>query len=144
IGHWKLRHLVKSVPLSVALNLVNFAVLAAVLTSHRVLHFAGVTSLRDPGSLALFLFVFPLPGRFTNLVAMDLSRHNEREADLFGLEAVPDPTSAAASFRHLLSDNPMDLTPSLWKRLNRAHPLPEQRLAMIAEWGRRAGTTSAT
>jgi STE24 endopeptidase len=102
-----------------------------------VLHFAGVQSLHNPGVLPLFLFVFPLPTRFTNLVGMFVSRHNEREADLFGLEAVPDPASASASFLHLLSDNPMDLTPSMWKRLNRAHPLPEERLAMIAEWDRR-------
>jgi STE24 endopeptidase len=144
IGHWKLRHVIKSVPMMLVLGLINFAVLAAVLSNDRVLHFAGVHSLHNPGVLPLLLFVFPLPTRLTNLVGMYFSRHNEREADLFGLEAVPDPASAAASFRHLVSDNPMDLTPSLWKRLNRSHPLPEERLAMIAEWERRNAATSVT
>lgn len=143
IGHWKLRHVVKTVPLSLVIGLLNFVVLAVVLHNHWLLRFAGVQSLRDPAALPLFLFVFPLPTRFTNLLGMFISRHNEREADLFGLEAVPDPESASASFKHLISDNPMDLTPSLWKRLNRSHPLPEERLAMIAEWERRNAAATA-
>jgi STE24 endopeptidase len=137
IGHWKRQHIMKLIPVALLMLLVDFVVLKLILTNHSVLDFAGVKTLGDPASLALFMFVFPLPGRFTGLVPMFMSRAHEREADLFGLEAVPDPKSAAASFRQLVTDNIGDLTPSLWRRIKHSHPQTAERLAMIAEWERR-------
>ena len=74
----------------------------------------------------------------TGLAIAWVSCAHERDADLFGLEAVPDPVAAKASIiKHLATDSLADLTPSLWKRLNHSHPPVAERLAMIAEWGRR-------
>ena len=78
-----------------------------------------------------------VPSLVTGPIGQYFSRVHEREADLFGLEAVPDPDAAMASFRHLQEENLGDLTPSLWKRLNHSHPPTAERLAMIAEWKRR-------
>jgi STE24 endopeptidase len=137
IGHWRRKHIIKLVPWLVSLSLVDFVVLKLIVDNERVLRFAGVDSLRDPGAVALFFFVFSLPSLVTGPIGQYFSRVHEREADLFGLEAVPDPDAAMASFRHLQEENLGDLTPSLWKRLNHSHPPTAERLAMIAEWKRR-------
>jgi STE24 endopeptidase len=143
IGHWKLGHIMRSVPFNLVVQLANFVALALILSNDSILRFAGVHELGDPGALPLFLFVFPLPMLVTRPLMMWLSRHNEREADLFGLEAVADPAAASASFRHVVTDNPIDLVPSLWKRLNHGHPEVSERLAMIAEWERRNAAMEA-
>ena len=143
IGHWRLKHMLKRIPTILGLLLVDFIVLKLVFQSDRVLHFAGVNSLHDPGVLPLFLFLFSLPGLVTGLVASYFSRVHEREADLFGLEAVPDPQAAHAAMRKLHTESLADLTPSLWKRLNHDHPEVCERLAMIAEWERRHAASAS-
>ena len=137
LGHWKLRHIVRQVPVAVVMLFVNFAIMKLVLESDWALDFAGVDSLGDPGAIPLFFFVFGLPGLVTGLASSYMSRAAEREADLFGLEAVPEPAAASASLRNLHTDNLADLAPSLWKRLNHSHPPIAERLAMIQEWERR-------
>lgn len=141
IGHWRRKHIVKIIPWILALSLVDFVVLKLIVDNERVLRFAGVDSIGDPGAVALFFFVFALPSLVTGPIGQYFSRVHEREADLFGLEAVPDPDAAMASFRHLQEENLGDLTPSLWKRLNHSHPPTAERLAMIAEWKRRAAAS---
>jgi STE24 endopeptidase len=137
IGHWRRKHVMKIIPALLVLLLSDFAFLKVVFESERVLHFAGVNSIHDPGALPLFLFVFSLPGLVTGLAAAWYQRAHEREADLFGLEAVPDPQAAHSAMRKLHTESLADLTPSLWKRLNHSHPEVPERLAMIAEWERR-------
>lgn len=142
LGHWKLRHIVRQIPVVLALLFVNFVVLSLVVESEWALDFAGVDSLGDPGAIPLFMLLFGLPSMVTGLGDSYMSRVAERQADLFGLEAVPDPAAAMASLRNVYTDNLADLAPSLWKRLNHSHPPVSERLAMIREWERRA-TASA-
>jgi STE24 endopeptidase len=137
IGHWRRKHLLRMIPAVLALQLVDFIALKLIFTNDAVLRFAGVKALGDPGAIPLFMFVFALPGLVTGLAVAWVSRAHERDADLFGLEAVPDPEAAKASFKHLATDSLADLTPSLWKRLNHSHPEVAERLAMIEEWDRR-------
>ncbi|HVE93409.1 MAG TPA: M48 family metallopeptidase [Acidimicrobiales bacterium] len=151
LGHWKLRHIVRMVPVAVAMLLVNFVFLKLVLESDWALRFAGVDGtgpfygggLGNPGAIPLFMLVFGLPGLLTNLVTSYVSRAAEREADLFGLEAVPEPEAASASLRNLHTDNLADLAPSLWKRLNHSHPPVAERLALIREWERRSNASAS-
>lgn len=138
IGHWRLKHMVRFIPWLIGLSLVDFVALKLIVSNDSVLRFAGVDSIRNPGAVALFFFVFSLPSLVTGPTGMYFSRVHERQADLFGLEAVPDPEAAAASFRQLQEENLGDLTPSLWKRLNHSHPPTAERLAMIKEWERRS------
>ena len=137
IGHWRRKHIMRIIPLLVGLLLVDFAVLKLVIENERVLDFAGVDSVRDPGVIPMFFFLFSLPGLMTGIISAYLQRVHERDADLFGLEAVPDPDAAMAAMRQLYTESLSDLTPSLWKRLNHSHPPVAERLAMIQEWGRR-------
>jgi Zn-dependent protease with chaperone function len=134
IGHWKLRHVVRQVPLVAGLLFINFAVLKLALSWHWLLHFAGVSSVRDPAAIPLFNLVFPLPALLTGLASSWYSRGCERQADLFALEATDDAPAASAVERALHVDNLADLAPSLWRRLNASHPPPAERLAMIDAW----------
>jgi STE24 endopeptidase len=143
IGHWRRKHIMRMIPALLALLLVDFAVLKVLFDSKRVLHFAGVNSIHNPGVLPLFLLLFAVPGLVTGLAGAYVSRAHERDADLFGLEAVPDPEAAHAAMRKLHTESLSELTPSLWKRLNHSHPPVAERLAMIAEWDRRNSATSA-
>ncbi len=141
IGHWKLKHIMKRIPVILGLLLVNFAVMKVVLENDSVLKFAGVKSLGDPAAVPLFLIIFGVPMMVLGLVASYMSRAAEREADLFGLEAVPEPEAAMAMMRALHVDNLADLTPSWWKRINHSHPPVAERLAMMQEWERRQATS---
>lgn len=137
IGHWRRKHIMRIIPVVLALLLVDFGVLKLIIENDRVLKFAGVTTVHDPGVIPMFFFLFSLPGLVTGLAGAYMSRVHERDADLFGLEAVPDPESAMAAMRQLHTESLSDLAPSLWKRLNHSHPPVSERLAMISEWGRR-------
>jgi STE24 endopeptidase len=142
IGHWRRKHIMRMIPLLIVLLLANFVTLKLIFESDRVLHFAGVNSIHDPAVIPLFLMLFAVPGLVTGLASAYLSRVDERDADLFGLEAVPDPEAAHAAMRNLYTESLSDLTPSLWKRLNHSHPPVAERLAMISEWGKRNGVTA--
>ena len=144
IGHWRLKHLVKTIPVLLVLQLISFAALKLIFSSQSVLDFAGVNSLGDPGAVPLFFFVFGLPVLLTGPLGSYISRVHEREADLFGLEAVRDAAATSSAFRKLQTETIGDLTPSLWNRLNRSHPLIAERLAMIKEWERPASPFSSS
>jgi STE24 endopeptidase len=136
IGHWKLKHIRRSIPLGLGLLLLNFAVVRVVLEWDAALRFAGVHSLKEPAALPLFFLVFPLPGIVTGLLQAWFIRAGEREADLFALEATQDAAAAADMERNLHVKNLADLAPSRWKRLTGDHPPAAERLAMIEAWRR--------
>ena len=69
IGHWKLGHIKRIIPVAAGLLFVNFAVLRLVLGWDRALEWAGVDCLGDPAALPLFLLVFPLGSALTGLVS---------------------------------------------------------------------------
>ena len=138
IGHWRRKHIMKIIPILLALLFVDFAVLKLIVENRSVLDFAGVESVAEPGAIPLFSLLFSVPGLVTGLVASYFQRVHEREADLFGLEAVPDPDSAHSAMRKLYTESLSDLAPSLWKRLNHSHPPVAERLAMIKAWGERS------
>jgi STE24 endopeptidase len=142
IGHWKLKHVTRLVPIGLVALLVNFAFLKVILEADWALRFAGVKSLGDPAAIPLFSLVFPITGIVTSLVQSYFSRACEREADLFALEVTEDPAAAAEVERALHVDNLADLAPSLWKRLNHSHPPVAERLAMIEAWRSKRMPTS--
>jgi STE24 endopeptidase len=135
LGHWKLRHLAKTVPATIALAFVTFAVVGAVLSNHRVLRFAHVQWLGDPVAVLLFVIAFPALSKATGLIQNWMSRSFEREADLFALRSTGDVDSFLRAMRSLHTANLMDLAPSRWKRLNATHPPAAERLAMGSAWG---------
>lgn len=140
LGHYKLRHVPKTVLFLTPILFVQFAAMKAVLSWDWLLDVAGVKSLRDPGAIPVFFLVFGLLSRASSMLGAWWSRYREREADIFALDGTGDPSSFIESMRALHVDNRADLTPSRWQRLLRSHPPADERMAMGAEWAKRAGT----
>jgi STE24 endopeptidase len=134
IGHWRLGHIKRIIPVAAGLLFVNFAVLRLVLGWDTALDWAGIDSLDDPAALPLFLLVFPLGSALTGLISAWVTRAGEREADLFALEVTRDADAMGAMLRSLHTENLADLAPSRWKRATATHPHASERLAMAAAW----------
>ncbi|MBW3667923.1 MAG: M48 family metallopeptidase [Actinobacteria bacterium] len=141
IGHWKLHHIRRMIPMQLAVLFVSFLALYLVLTWDTALDFAGVDSAADPAALPLFLLVFAGTGAFTNLAVSWLSRANERDADLFALRVTGDPDAFMEMIRSLSTDNLADLAPSWWRRVTQTHPPSAERLAMGKTWAAPPATT---
>jgi len=140
LGHYKLRHVPKTVVFLTPILFAQFVVLKLVLEWDALLELAGVESLREPGAIPLFFLAFGLVSRTTSLLGAWFTRYREREADIFALDGTADPSSFIESMRALHVDNRADLAPSRWQRAFRSHPPADERMAMGAEWARRAGS----
>ena len=138
LGHWKLGHIKRQVPLAIVLTFANFAVLKLIFSQSAVLDFAGVDSIADPRILPLFLLGFVAVSTFTGLASAWLSRAYERQADLFALDTTKDADSFVAAFKRLSTENLMDITPSLWTRLKHSHPAVAERMAMGRAWAQQS------
>jgi STE24 endopeptidase len=141
IGHWKMRHILRTIPLSIVMNLVTFAILGLVLDNTRVLSWAGVDSLGDPGALPLFLLAFTVVGKLTGLASAWLSRAHERQADLFAYNLLGSPAELRDFFHKVSVSNLADLRPNRWHRVNASHPPFAERMAMAQAWDGAESTT---
>jgi STE24 endopeptidase len=135
IGHWKLRHIWRQVPLALVATFVSFVVLKLVLESSVVLRFAGVDSLASPAASLVFqLGFFTLLSQVIGLPMAWLSRAYERQADLFGLETVGRADELVGFFRDVSLEVRAELRPSWWQRLRASHPPFAERMAMATAW----------
>lgn len=134
IGHYRLKHITKSVPFQGALFLAAFGFVALLGRMDSLLDLAGVDDLGDPGGLPLFLVLFGLAWAGLNLAQSWFSRFKEREADLEALELLGKPEDFIDVWRRMAPDNKMELEPSLWVRLNHNHPEVPERMAFGKAW----------
>jgi STE24 endopeptidase len=134
LGHWRHAHLRRKLPVLIVTQLVMFLLTYLVLQWDWLLRAGGVDSVRDPGALPIFLFVFPLGFVLVGAVTSWLSRVDERQADLYALEILDDPDRFSALFRRLAEANKADVDPGLLKRLMASHPPIPERLAMASAW----------
>lgn len=134
IGHYRLNHIPKTFPLAGLQVLVALAFVQHVVGRQRVLGWAGVDDLGEPGAAPLFLLGLGLPMALLGLVSAWWSRRNEREADLEALELLGDPTSFVGMWPALVARNKADLEPSWWERLNASHPGPAERMQFGLDW----------
>jgi STE24 endopeptidase len=144
IGHWKMRHILRTIPTVLAMSFVGFVAMKFLLESQLALDFAGVDSLRDPAMFPLFQFVFiGIVMPVTGLVSAWLSRGHERQADIFGLDTIGHPDDLVGFFRDVSVENLADLHPSRWRQLRQSHPPFAERMAMASAWGaERAGAAA--
>lgn len=127
IGHWRLGHTVRRLPLAILTQLATFALAAWLLSRPQVLHLAGVAHAGDPASYPFLLLLTPalvLPARC--LLAWR-DRVQEREADAFALSLLGDPRTFAAMLDRAADDGgaPRELSP--WRRLTASHPPIDER-----------------
>lgn len=144
IGHYRLKHITKSVPFQAVLFLAAFAFVALVGQAEWALDFAGVESLGDPASLPLFLVLFGLAWTGLNMAQAWFTRYKEREADLEALELLGSPSDFIDVWRRMAPDNKAELEPSWWVKANHNHPEIAERMAFGKAWAEANGVSDTT
>jgi Zn-dependent protease with chaperone function len=92
----------------------------------------GVQKLHEIGALPLILLLFGLASFLLSPLVSAYSRHNERVADIFGLEITRDNTAAAGAFVRLQTSNLSDPYPPAWVTFLRgSHPPLGHRITFI-------------
>lgn len=134
LGHWRYAHLRRKIPVVIAIQLLLFVAVWALLRWRGLLDLGGVDSVRDPGAIPIFASLFPIGFVGANLVTSWLSRADERQADIYALDVLRQPDEFSDVFRRLAEKNKADVDPSPWKRLLASHPPIPERLAMARHW----------
>jgi len=138
VGHWKKRHVLKSIVLSetmafcglfLAFHLVSWNGLPALINLPQSSFYARVIILGFIGSLVMF----PLTPFFSYL-----SRRNEREADRFATELTHHPEHLASSLVKLSQENLSNLHPHpLYAKIYYSHPPVVERIRQLQKTGER-------
>ncbi|MCB1015598.1 MAG: M48 family metalloprotease [Acidimicrobiales bacterium] len=145
IGHWRLHHLRRQIPLAAALSFVVFALLKLLSEWTWLFDQAGITTsgtvplIGQPAALPILLFGVQAGFAVTGLVSGWVSRAFERQADLEALELLQQPQVMLDMQRRLHVKNLADLDPSLLRRLQATHPPAAERMAFTRAWAEANG-----
>jgi STE24 endopeptidase len=137
MGHYVLGHVWKSVLFFSALILCTLYAAYRVAGSilRKWSHAFGFTQLSDIASLPFILLLVSIFSFVTTPVALWYGRHNEHEADRFGLEITRDNHDAATAFVKLQQENLTNPRPGLLYKLWRAdHPVLGERIDFCNEY----------
>ncbi|HEX9682284.1 MAG TPA: M48 family metallopeptidase [Acidimicrobiales bacterium] len=134
IGHYRLKHIAKRLPVVGLVTLAAFGFVAAVGDWEWMLDRLDAADLGDPAAVPLFLAAFGLAMSAMGMVMAFASRHDEREADLEALEVLVNPTEMMALWPAMVEVNKAELEKSWWRRLNASHPEPAERMQFAWDW----------
>jgi STE24 endopeptidase len=151
IGHWRLKHLRKQLPVIALLLLALFAGLKVFSGWDWIFEQAGIQPDGDvpavgmPAALPLLVLATQLGFGVLGLLTAWVSRAFERQADVEALDLLEAPQTMLAMQRGLHTKNLADLEPSRLKRLQASHPPAAERMALTAAWaGARGVPVSAS
>ncbi len=131
LGHWRLGHSARRLPLTVLAQLVTLAAAAAVLSSASVLGWAGVADIGDPRSYPFLIVVgavLVLPAR--GLLAWR-DRAQERAADSFALDLLDRPDDFVTMLQLAADEGGAPRHLPWWGRLTASHPPIDERAARV-------------
>ena len=134
VGHWRLHHLRRQIPLAAGLALVMMLALRALSEWDGLWSWAGVEGLGDPASLPILLVAIQLGFGAMGVVSSFVSRAFERQADVQALELLDEPDRMREMIRRLHVKNLSDLDPGVFKRLQATHPPASERMALVDTW----------
>jgi STE24 endopeptidase len=139
VGHWKKRHVLKSIVLSetiafcglfLAFHLISWGSLPSLVNLPQASFYARVIIIGFVGSLVMF----PVTPFFSYF-----SRRNEREADRFATELTHHPEYLASSLVKLSRENLANLHPHpLYAKIYYSHPPVVERIRQLQKSGERA------
>lgn len=132
LGHFKRRHIVKTLALSSVLALVGLALLGWLSQQSWFYSGLGVDRTSPALALALFMFVLPVFTLFVAPLMARLSRRHEFEADDFAAEQT-DPRHLISGLVKMYRDNASTLTPDpLYSAFYHSHPPAPVRIAHLS------------
>jgi len=145
IGHWRLHHLRRQIPLAAVLSFFVFGFLKLLSSWDWLFDQAGIPTdtgvppIGNPAALPILLFGVQAGFLVTGLVSSWVSRAFERQADLEALELLQEPQVMLDMQRRLHVKNLADLEPNLLRRLQATHPPAAERMAFTAAWAEANG-----
>jgi STE24 endopeptidase len=134
LGHLRMGHSARRLPLTLLAQLATLALAAAVLSFQPLLDWAGVAHIGDPRSYPLLLVagaVIALPARC--LLAWR-DRAQERAADRFALTLLGRPDHFAAMLQRVADETGTPRRLTWWRRLTATHPPVDERAAATSSF----------
>jgi STE24 endopeptidase len=133
LGHWRLGHGARRLPLTLLAELAALAAAAGALSSAPLLDATGIIAAGDPRSYPLLLIVgavVALPVR--GLLAWR-DREQERAADRFAIDVLGQPEVFDAMLQRAADESGAPRTLPWWRRLTASHPPIDERAAACHE-----------
>jgi STE24 endopeptidase len=127
LGHWRLGHTARRLPLTVATQLATFAIAAWVLVTPAVLGWAGVSGPGDPRSYPMLLLLTPVLALPARCLLAWRDRAQERAADRFALDLLQAPADFSAMLDRAADEGGGARRLSPWRRLTASHPPIDER-----------------
>ena len=132
LGHFKRKHIIKSMILSFALSLLGLWLLSWLMKNDWFYHALGVSSPSTYMALLLFALVVPIFTFTLSPIFSMLSRKNEFEADAFAAEQT-NANNLIQALVNMYKENASTLTPDpLYSAFYDSHPPAPVRIAHLA------------
>ena len=132
IGHYKKRHLVKGLIISIVGSGIMFCLLGALLNNRGLFDAFSVKELSVYVSLVLFAILMQPVNNIVSVGGNWLSRKHEFEADAYARDATDDPEPLISALKKLSADNKSNLTPHpAFVFMNYSHPPVVERIAAL-------------
>ncbi len=129
LGHWRLGHSARRLPLTVVCQLATLAAAAAALSSPPVLALAGVADAGDPRSYPFLLVLGALVALPARCLLAWRDRAQERAADRFALDLLDRPRDFTAMLHRAATESSTPTELVWWRRATASHPSIDQRAA---------------
>jgi STE24 endopeptidase len=128
IGHWRLGHTARRLPITIVSQLATFAAAAVILSRSPLLGWAGVTGAGDPRSYPVLLALTALVVLPARLALAWYDRTQERAADRFALSILAAPNDFAAMLDRAAGDGGAPRHLPWWLRATASHPPIDERV----------------
>jgi STE24 endopeptidase len=135
IGHYKKRHIIWGILISVAHTGLLFYLLSLLLGSSGMYQAFYMDNTSIYAGLLFFGLLYTPVEMVLSMALQMLSRRNEYEADRFAAQTTGEPESLIEALKKLHSDNLSNLTPHpFYVFLNYSHPTLSQRIQAIERY----------
>ncbi|MFT5286961.1 MAG: STE24 endopeptidase [Planctomycetota bacterium] len=132
VGHFKRKHILKSMVLSIAHTGVLFWLLSLVLTHQGLFEAFSMTERPIYAGFVFFSLIYTPVEMLLSLFLQAQSRRNEFEADAYAAETTGTPEALAAGLLRLSSNSLSNLTPHpFYVALHHSHPPVLDRVAAL-------------
>jgi len=140
LGHHVHRHILKSIVVQAGITLVGFWM------ANWALHYAVdqhmFEQLSDFANLPLLVLIFTLLSFLLMPALNAYSRYNERQADLYALQSIPNVDPFISSMNKLAEQNLAERSPSRFVEwFFHSHPAISRRVEAAEAWARRASAS---
>ena len=135
IGHYKKKHVLQGIVISIAHTGLIFFLLSVLLGSSALYQAFYMEQSSVYAGLLFFGLLYTPVEMVLSIVLQVISRRNEYEADRFASETTDEPGSLADALKKLATENLSNLTPHpFYVFLNYSHPPLLQRLQAIQQY----------